>query len=436
MAFLTQFTVDQLERLWGPETHAELARAFSMSDMPIRRWRRKNGWAAPASTTPPTPACPLGTPGITSRDGESTVTSQPIDAEAISAAGGAEAYLRERWGFPAGEWHCVSASGNEWLGQRSAKLGGGTVLLGQVKGSFRPTATLADILPRPAKWGGPRALPLRAVAESRAIWQMLVLADHQAPYHDENLHAATLALIEWVQPERVGHIGDLCDYTNISKHRDHAVVKATVDECTDAGVAILHDIRTAAPHAHIQVLEGNHDVRPLTELLARAERMAGIRSGNLPGSPGQQLIALDKLWRLEELGIEYVTDPRGWQHAELDIVPGPRGLCAVHGWLTGPNTAGRTLDKIGRSVIAAHTHQAEHVYRWSQQLQAEQQAVVVGCQCEVRGGGGKSFPTFAPRDSWVQGPALVTVHPDGEFTIERARWNGDSLYLGRERYTA
>lgn len=428
----TEFTRSQIARMRSGVSHAQLAREFGMSDMPIRRWRQRAGWT-PAERGPRvevlTPRGPLGTPGITQRDGEHTVTSPPLEGGLQTRD--AEGYLRERWGFAADKWICVSCIGNEWQGPRA---GGETVTYAQVKGSFRPLNDIAALIPAPAVLDRVRYEPAPAEFEGDDHI-VVVLGDHQAPYIDDALHAATLAMIEALEPERIGHIGDLCDYTNISKHRDHAVIKAAVDECTQAGVDILHDLRRAAPDAQIQILEGNHDVRPLTELLGRAERMAGIRAGDLHDGAGrEEIVSLRRLWRLDDLGVELVSDPRGWSHAELEIVPGPRGLVAVHGWLTGANVAKRTLEKVGRSVLLGHTHGPEHVFQWSPQLQCEQQAMVIGCQCEVRGG--KSFPTFVERDGWLQGPAVVTVHADGEFDLVRARWNGESLFLpGIGRWT-
>lgn len=50
----TQFTEEQQAQMRTGRSHAELARAFGMSDMPIRRWRRNpaNGWSQPSSTEP------------------------------------------------------------------------------------------------------------------------------------------------------------------------------------------------------------------------------------------------------------------------------------------------------------------------------------------------------------------------------------------------
>ncbi|MES2941134.1 MAG: hypothetical protein V4864_25925, partial [Pseudomonadota bacterium] len=108
---------------------------------------------------------------------------------------------------------------------------------------------------------------------------------------------------------------------------------------------------------------------------------------------------------------------------------------AAHGYLTGKNVAERMLEKVGRSVLVGHTHNPESITKWNATIGFEMRAMVLGCQCEARGGGGKSFPAFAPHDGWLQGGVLVTVHADGEWVAERMRWNGESLFVGGARYT-
>jgi hypothetical protein len=428
----TVFTDAQVELLRSQATHKALARAFGMSDMPIRNWRKANGWSKGGGAPKAPLTNPLGTPGRVDTPDETTVTGRPVLQAAVASAGGAEPYLRATWNLAAEDWYCTSATVNQWEGPQA---GGGVVIYAQAKGSFRPVKALADLIPSPAVWTGPRYGGwARHDAPFGGSFNAIVMGDHQAPYIDEALHAATLRMIEAVEPEELVHLGDLCDYTTISRHRDHAYVKAEVDACTQSGVDILASIRAAAPDARFRIIPGNHDVRPLTELLARAERMAGIRCAKLPGEESRdELLNLKALWRLDDLGIELCDDPRGWDHAEVELVPGPRGLVVIHGYLTGNNVAGRTLDKVGRSVIMGHTHGPEHVYQWCKPLGIEQQAVVIGCQCAVRGES-HHFPTFAANDTWLQGPALVTVHDDGEFAIERARWTGKHLIVGSERF--
>ncbi|MES2939756.1 MAG: hypothetical protein V4864_18890, partial [Pseudomonadota bacterium] len=99
----TKFTVDQMLLMQGPRGHKDLAREFGLgSDMGVRRWRRNNGWVPPRG--PAASSAPFGKSGRVDTPDGSTVTSPPISRAVIEAAGGAEAYLRERWGFPEGEW--------------------------------------------------------------------------------------------------------------------------------------------------------------------------------------------------------------------------------------------------------------------------------------------------------------------------------------------
>lgn len=429
-----EFTLLQEQRMRDTSlSQALLAAEFGCSTMPIRNWRRLHGITSKASAGAKPVSGPLGTAGVvTDPDGSKTITSPPI--QGLADVTDAEAYLRARWNLPADKWGVRPVLVNEW----EANAGGGEIMrLGQVKGTFYPLVALSAILPAPAKWTGPKYHHVsRNLYRNGATHQILVVGDDQAPYNDERLTAATVMAIQCIQPAEIAHVGDLCDYTNISKHKDHAVVKAAVDDCTNAGVAILAGMRAAAPSARFRILAGNHDVRPLTELLLRAERMADIHVGMLPGeTERRRVLDMRELWRLNDLGIEYVEDPRGWEHAELDLVPGPRGLAAVHGTLTGKDVARRTMEKIGRSVIMGHTHGPEEHSVWNKTIGFEMRSYVLGCQCEVRGGGGKSFPTFAPRDGWLQGGGLVTVYADGEWVFERMRWNGESLFADGHRFT-
>lgn len=408
--------------------NVDLAASFGVSEATIRRVRQSPRRAVSAPQAPA--AGPLGAAGaVIDPDGTRTVTSPPMSS-GLATVQDAEAYLRERWNLPADVWGVKPITVNEW----EANAGGGVVMtLGQVKGTFYPLAGLEAILPAPARWSG-RTFP-RGRDILRGHYRIMVVGDDQAPYNDAPLHVATCMALRELQPERIAHIGDLCDYTNISRHPDHAVVKASVDECTQAGVDILVGMREAAPNAHFQILAGNHDIRPLSELLQRAERMADIHCAALPGDEHARprLLDLRALWRLDDLGIEYVEDDRGWRHGQLDLIPGPRGLAAVHGDLTGKNVALNTLASVGRSVICGHTHRPEIVHQWNPTIGFEMRGMVIGAQCAVRGA--KRFPTFVARDKWLQGGALVTVFADGEWSAERMRWNGSSLFVAGQRFT-
>lgn len=368
--------------------------------------------ALKVNSRPPSTMDPAGM--TVRKDGERVVTGEPVLGGL--ATQDAEGYLRERWGLPAEEWLVGSVTVNEWEGPAG---GGSVVTYAQAKGTFRKIADLGIL--SPAQHCPPlvRTTSVRRKPARAQTW--VIEYDHQAPYHDPLLDTATTAMVADLQPD--GHLfgGDLLDLPTISKHADHPSAQATPQECVDAGYGILRRRAEAAPGARRIKLRGNHDWRIEGEQLARAERLHGLA----PAGEAEAALSLRRLLHLDTLGVELVEDPRGWQHDEAEIVPGPKGLVARHGWLTGANTAEKSMKKRGRSILVGHTHQPEHHYWWDPSMECHRQGVVVGAMCLTRN---VRFPHFAVLDNWMAGPATVTVLPNGEFVIEQSRWVDGRLY--------
>jgi hypothetical protein len=258
---------------------------------------------------------------------------------------------------------------------------------------------------------------------------VLVEGDSQCPYHDKALDAAIVALIAELQPAEHVFNGDLCDFPTISKHADHPAALATAQECIDAGYHHLRRRAEAAPNAKRYFLRGNHDWRLEQELLLRAERMWGIK----PADEDLPALSLKRLLHLDALGVELVDHPLGWEHAEVEIVPGEHGLVARHGWLTGHNSAEKSMLKRGRSLIVNHGHGRQHVFRWDPSAGVERQAIMCPTTSQARGG---EFPHFAVCDDWLQGCVVVTRWPDGKWQAEHARWDGRELLWRDTRVAA
>jgi hypothetical protein len=353
-------------------------------------------------------------PGLVLKDGQAIATGDPL-ADGLQTRD-AERYLRERWGLPEDEWVNVSVTVNEWQGPVA---GGGAQTFAQAKGSFRKIADVALVSPAVHVPELIRPKPVRRAAEAPRLY--VVEGDHQAPYFDPALDAAATAMVADLQPERHVFLGDLMDFPTISRHADHPAAMANVKECLEAGYGILRRRAEAAPNAERFFLKGNHDWRLESELLLRAERMANIT----PVGEDEPALSLRRLLHLDKLGVELVTDPRGWEHAEVDLVPGRKGLVVRHGWLTGANTGKRSLDKRGRSLLVGHGHGREHYFAWDPSAETERQAAMVGTMSRTRD---VVFPHFATCDDWLQGLATVTVWPSGRFVIEHARWEDGALY--------
>ena len=420
------------------------AAALGMNESTVRRRLKRAGKSTPA---------PSGqTPGpekvgvtVDHEKGEATITGPPSAA----VGGTVEELIREN-GLDPEEWIVASTTLNKYnaLGARDPETGKNPVIvMRQVKVTLRrrPEAFFPRAV-TPAESFKLRKAP-RVRRDSNRPRLAIVEFDHQAPYHDPALDAAATAMHADLQPDEQVFGGDLMDFPTISRHPDHPAAMAGAQECLVAGHGILVRRREAAPNARARKLKGNHDWRPEWELLTRAERMYGLR----PVGEDIPALSLRGLLHLDALGVELVEHPLGWEHAEVELVPGTAGLVVRHGWLTGANTAGRSLAKRGRSLIVGHTHTREHVFQWDPSAELERQAAVAGTMSRVRGeafearlrtAAGLSgdvdnlFPHFAVLDNWLQGLVTVTTWPDGCFLIEHARWENGALHWRDRRWTA
>jgi hypothetical protein len=127
-----------------------------------------------------------------------------------------------------------------------------------------------------------------------------------------------------------------------------------------------------------------------------------------------------------------VEDPRGWEHGEIELVPGGNGLVVRHGFVTGANTAAKTLAKLGRSIIVGHAHGREHHWRLVYPKKRVQQGVVAGTMSR----NDATFPHFAINPNWHQGFVTVERWPDGTFVIEHAVYQNNALYWRDRRWEA
>lgn len=299
--------------------------------------------------------------------------------------------------------------------------------LGRADSTLRGVLRRAGIEVEPATHVPSLAKPKPLRRCKSEPWVAVIESDHQAPYFQPELDAAQTAMVADLQPRIHVFAGDLMDLPTISRHADHPAAQATPQECVDAAYHILRRRAEAAPNAQRLKLKGNHDWRIEGEQLVRAERMYGLH----PADDPEPALSVRRLLHLDALGVELVEDPRGWQHAEVELVPGINGLVVRHGWLTGHNTAARTLAKRGRSIIVGHGHNREHAFQWDPSACVERQAAMTGTMSLARN---ERFPHFAPLDKWLQGSMVVSVWPDGNWIMEHARWHDGHLYWRDRRW--
>ena len=403
------------------------ARELGISEVSYRRALSGRGIVLRA---PHHPNSAKGGQGVVVAE-RASITTKGDDCTIVSEAtpeqlGDVSALLRER-GLDPDEWIIVQLTINSWDGMtKVSSEEDRLVTLHQLKVVLKRKITWQLLSP------AVQCPPLKRTGRVKKgePEQILVLADHQVPFHDPKLHEAMLALISKVEPHEIDMLGDLLDFSTISRHGDHPSTNGITPQiCVVEGHRVLRDIREAARSARIKKLKGNHDWRLESEQLARAERIYDLCPA------GEDIPALDlrRLLHLDKLDIELITDPRGWEHAEITIVEGPHGLVARHGWLTGNNTSERSVKARGRSMIVAHIHKREHSFYWDPSMEIERQGMVIGCMCLVRS---QRYPHYVALDRWLQGAGMVTRWPNSQWEMEHIRWEDGALRWRGERFTA
>lgn len=408
-----------IEMLDGPEppSRREVAEALGVPESSLRYHLNGRQRASGAAAEPEQVTVDVKGDEATVTGPEGTTPNQVLEL------------IREN-GLDPDDWVIVGTRLNKWDGPVK---GGGKQALRQVRVDLK--RKIAVQLVSPASHYPEVLRPAPALARARVNEPDLIVVegDHQVPYHDPRLHVASLGFLADVRPTEGVINGDLTDFPTISKYADHPAAMAAVQESIQTSVEVLRDKVEASPATRWQKLKGNHDWRVEGELLLRAERLHGVAPATLPGEDEQiPALSLIRLLRLRELGIELVEHQKGWEHGEIELVPGPAGLVVRHGFYTGKGVAARSLDRLGRSVIVNHNHTKEHIFRLDNGLNVLRQAVVGGTMSR----NDAVFPHFAVEPDWHQGFVVVARWRDGRFQVEHAVYHDGTLTWRDKRWDA
>lgn len=246
--------------------------------------------------------------------------------------------LLQSRGLDPADWRVLKATVNRWQDHE------------QLKVMLEPLG----LIPRPVRSEGWKA-PRKAKKRERT-GLTFVLSDHHCPYHDEDFHRLSVQMMRDQQPERIVIAGDLIDYASISRHKKRGG-EAGLNESLQSAYDVLRSYRDACPNADIVFLDGNHEQRMFDALESRG--LISVAQVQRPGDD-HTLLSTRHLLRLDELRVEQVFPPDGcsYEHAEYRIPDGPS---VRHGWIAGQGagaSALKTLDKLRRNIIVAHTHRS------------------------------------------------------------------------------
>jgi predicted phosphodiesterase len=339
-----------------------------------------------------------------------------------------DAMLRER-GLDPEEWLIVDSFLNEWDGPSAEE---GIVTYHQLKLHLKKKKPELQILAaRSDGWKAPK----KNISSSRKSGNHLtvLLSDQHAPYHDQDLHRAVLQWLEENKPERGILLGDILDFSDISRHRFDPAWCATTQECVDSAYQLALDYVQASPDTEWELCEGNHEARLRNMLIDYVRDLHGLRPGITEGEiPGHEAYGLINLLRLDELGIRYRGGRGTYEHTKIQI---NKYLGAVHGdkATKGAGTSvSKTLEQYGHSIIQGHSHRQAIMHKTTYDIDGHPTVLLgseIGCLCQLEGGLG-----YTINSDWQQGFGVVTTWSDGRFHMDLATYVRGALYHRGQRY--
>lgn len=258
------------------------------------------------------------------------------------------------------------------------------------------------------------------------------------PTHDEAAISILLAVIKDMQPELIVMVGDNLDLPEMGKYLTYPAYAQTTQAAIDRATMLCAQLRTAAPHARIIWLAGNHEERMPKYLLTNAAAAYGLRKGNTPDS--WPVLSVPYLCRMDEFGVEYFPGyPAAdfWVNKKLRIIHGDRVK-------SSGSTAHVYLNAEKTSVIYGHIHRIECAYKTREDYDGPRtiMAASPGCLARIdgaipstKGGVDLDGRPLTRHENWQQGIGIVQYEDEGEhkFSYEcMTIYNGWSMFRGKE----
>jgi hypothetical protein len=171
----------------------------------------------------------------------------------------------------------------------------------------------------------------------------LVLPDWQVGMHDAEMIEKSLALADYLQPNKIVHVGDESDCTSIGRwaRGTKDEWESNLQEEIDTTHDYLSQFREVCPDATFDICFSNH-----------MQRFANSIDTRIPGFRTLRALTIESLYGLDELDITM-------QYQPFDLFP---DVIAAHGHQYGLTSAGQyqkgsqVVKTAGKSLIAGHTH--------------------------------------------------------------------------------
>lgn len=254
--------------------------------------------------------------------------------------------------------------------------------------------------------------------------------------HDPRAIDIARQVVRAVNPKRIVMHGDNWDLPEFSKYRKHPVFAQTTQATVNWGFQTMQDLRSDAPGADMDWLEGNHEFRLSAFIIDNAAAAFGLKQAN----GDWPVMSVPHLCHLDELRINYISGyPANdvWLNDNFRIFHG-------HKVNSRGATASRYLEEERVSVAYGHIHRRELLEKTRHTAKGARTVVAVsfGCLCRIDGavpsmkGGNDLFGRpLVHAEDWQQGLGIVHYQPrdDGKFAVEPiAIWEGWAMHRGQE----
>lgn len=263
--------------------------------------------------------------------------------------------------------------------------------------------------------------------------------------HDEEALAVALNITRAVRPNRIVHLGDFLDLAEFSsKFAVHPEFSYTTQEAIYRGHTLLAECRAIlGPQEEdddLFLIAGNHDDRLGLAVLQNAKAALRLKRADAPA--GWPAMSVPNLLALDALGCEYIG---GYPAGSLKLADGTKSqtpLYAVH-------ERGLDVAKVAKaqrqSYVQGHAHRvAMHSETYELDGEAiDVEAWSLGSLCRrdgfvpsVKGAPDDRGAPVKRFESWQQAVGVLTVAPDGGWTMEAVRIRDGRAFYGGKVYTS
>lgn len=399
---------------------AETARAMGVNRATLQHWSTKHGVFG-TSKFDRHVGTRQSTPEPTGEDWATvTLPAHPKRAESRTP----EQVLRDH-GLDPDLWDVSTYADNYWQGND----GDGPTQLTQSKVTAKRRTPAGMVLP-PRTDAPLRKAPRAARATTTKPLLIALPSDVHAPHQDTDLEACWLSWLETNRPGRIVNLGDIVNLAKPSRHRAnlHAKHNDTPEDCFHAANAWWRrTIEAAGPLVQCDQLPGNHDLRAS---IACMERLPDLYDTRRPGEQ-HPWHDLEYMLGLDKLGVTYHR-PAGEYHAsEIQLA---KGLSVTHGAAAGPmGGAVKDAPRFEGSRIVGHDHKSAvtHTVRYRDGEPRVHVNVSAGTMSRRDLG-------YQANPDAQQGFATVTLHANGQWNVELARFDSrrKTLHWRDQMYSA